>query len=349
MRLIVIVIFTATLLPVCRFLDTGLDLESDCNPAPEVTPPATAVPSPSLRTDLLTQEECLVYLQMHEDTKRCSPIRWLADCQASASSFLIAATRTYINVGCSGEDRATLANLTRFISTVSPQRAAIISLQERNDTTDTVHSDVIDPLRQQLVEITVAPCTTPLTTAKIYNLGVLPALVTLILEDGHQMIVGKRDFSRMPGIRMIVLKLCSMASLELYTFTDLPQLQSITLDSHVVNYLYNIRNIQLGSKRRIEPMPEKFSAEDVQWWRTLHCDCALAWFRNFLKQKPFLMAARRAGAVATIGTYRTPSLDFGRFPDVLSVDCAKELVYDNIHAGSQFSYNTSCHNLHCPV
>ncbi|XP_055342633.1 uncharacterized protein LOC129591124 [Paramacrobiotus metropolitanus] len=140
---------------------------------------------------------------------------------------------------------------------------------------------------------------------------------------------------------MITMTASTIAALEAYTFTDLPQLESLMLE---YGLRQELKQLQDGDSSE-EIMPAILTQADFVVVRRLHCDCSFAWFRNFLKRKPHLTSAKRRGAVATIGSYKTSViLNYADMPSVLSVDCSRDLTFDNIQAGTQFSYNTSCNN-----
>ncbi|XP_055354759.1 uncharacterized protein LOC129600299 [Paramacrobiotus metropolitanus] len=151
----------------------------------------------------------------------------------------------------------------------------------------------------------------------------------------------KQHFAGMRQVRMIRLYACTIASLEAYTFTDLPSLDSLALENGLG---FDLQRLQKDYQAQ-DMLPVFLNQADFVIVRRLHCDCSLAWLRNFLKRKPHLTASKKQGQVAVIGIYITPSVGhyWDEWPHIFSVDCSRDLAYDNIRAGTQFSYNTSCH------
>ncbi|XP_055347408.1 uncharacterized protein LOC129594667 [Paramacrobiotus metropolitanus] len=346
MLLILKTITTVLLLPGCFTHDERPDLEIDCNPAPATTTAAPAEPTAfPFRTDLLTREECLAYAQLHTHRNMCSPVLSPQQCEPSKYDqyTITPPSRTYIDASCSWANRTALTEVMRSINIISPNRAAIVTFAEQNDTTCPIHSDVINPIRNQIIELYVLGCRTTRTTAKIYEAGIFPNLILYKLQSGLRLEIQKKHFTRMPQIRSIRLVYCTIAALEPYTFTDLPHLQSLELEGNVGYHLYRVHETP---DRRIWD-PEIFSDEDFEMIRKLHCDCSYAWYRNFLREKPYLTFGKVKGEIGVIGNYATPFVDASFLSGALSVNCTQKLTYNNSNVGSEYSYNVPCFNLRC--
>ncbi|XP_055347261.1 uncharacterized protein LOC129594552 [Paramacrobiotus metropolitanus] len=332
-------LFTAAILLAAEFAEPFSELEAECSTSSAaIASPDSVVPVEKFffRTDNFTQAEYFAYSVLVDGSTPLCDIGPLVQSfyhQVEGESTIYL---TYIEARCLDGVRAAAAQLTRNIHNISSDRAVTLQLHERADTDDPVHYDVIDPVRQLLIELHVLRCVTATITGKIYAAGTLPNLVTLELQGGRNLTIRKRDFSQMQNVQMIRFVISTIAMIETHTFTDLPRLKSLMLE-------YDL-GLELMALHRGHESP--LTEADFAVVRRLHCDCSLAWLRNFLKQKLHLAAPKETGEVAVIGSYRTPAVTtHEEFPSVFSVDCTGNLTYDNIRAGTHFSYNTSCYDV----
>ncbi|XP_055352918.1 uncharacterized protein LOC129598860 [Paramacrobiotus metropolitanus] len=315
-------------------------LEVECNQPTASTAPPEPSPAPenvSFRTDNVTREECLAYFALWtRATSLCSPVQAQVHCDSDPRG-IFAISKTYIQAQCLRGDRTDAGRLTSNVHRISPGRAVTLLLEDHTVAQENpVHHDVIEPVRQQLVQLTVLRCVTPNITATIYAVGMLPRLVALKLDGCRHLVIEKEHFSRMRNVQMIHLSSSTIARLEVYTFTDLPRLDSLTFEDGLGA---EFKQLQDGdSSEEVLPV---ISQAEIDAVRRVHCDCSFAWFRNFLQRKPHLTAVKEKGQVVTIGSYKTSYVD--KY-DVLSVDCARSLTYDNIRVGTQFSYNSTCYD-----
>ncbi|XP_055354401.1 uncharacterized protein LOC129600038 [Paramacrobiotus metropolitanus] len=332
---------------------SGTELEQDCSVLTQDDGGITKVPTvpvffPFL-TDLLTKEECITFATLGEE-KACS-LEWKIEaCNVAKDDYYYkyhAMSRTYLKFECQGANRSDMLELTRNISSISPNRAVTILLSEKGGASHPVHSDVIEPIRQQIVELAVLSNTSA-TTYKVFEAGILPRLLRFEVQYGNNLDVKKRDFSRMPEVRMICFKSSIIDTLERYTFMDLPALESLVLEKEISFALY--RKEKYAQRNRGRPYEYGLiSSEDIQKVRRLHCDCSFAWLRNFLKRRPHLVSHKGEGEVFVVGNFYSPFVftQESASPEMLSVDCARELTYNNSNGDLHFAYNTSCYNLSC--
>ncbi|XP_055347973.1 uncharacterized protein LOC129595086 [Paramacrobiotus metropolitanus] len=310
--------------------------ESECN-AP-TTPTGIADNSPvtaggTLRTDMLSAEECVTYHKMPcgDDDENYCPMVYARNHSMDPLSH------TYVTITCQfGSTRTALAQFARNVSITSANRAVVLKMNERNDTEDPLHSDVIGPIRTQIIELDVHRGATPALTTKIYNAGAIPNLVMLQVGYAKNLVIKRHDFSGLPSVRWITFTYSSVKELEPYTFTDLAHLKTLSLEGRVA---YNIDMRQLPK-------------DELESVKRLHCDCSFAWYRNFLKRNPHLIQKKRVGEAVAIGTYASEEfpMDMGLWPDPLTVNCAAALDKDNVYRNrklNQYSYNTSCNELAC--
>ncbi|XP_055354428.1 uncharacterized protein LOC129600062 [Paramacrobiotus metropolitanus] len=272
-----------------RVLGSATDLEKDCSNATHdlhtrnATMPKGTFSLP-FRTDLMTKEECITFATIGEG-RICSLVSDIDSCNFTTQDFYYkyhALSRTYLEVECEQADRSDIMQLTRNISRISPNRAVTIELVEKSDPSGHVHFDVIEPIRWQIVGLTVIS-NTSMTTLKVYEAGTLPRLLRIEVEYGYNLVVKKKDVSRMPQIRMICFRLSNIKTLEQYTFMDLPHLESLMLEKEISREL-DLKEWYAGRNRTYD---SRFitSGGVHKVWR-LHCGCSFAWLRNFLKQKP---------------------------------------------------------------
>ncbi|XP_055348768.1 uncharacterized protein LOC129595711 [Paramacrobiotus metropolitanus] len=326
------------------FVVTAFDLEMDCNSyntsqPVNVTPLTDAVP---FRRDRLRLEECIVYANKGSSICMIVP---------GIEAWMMIGTdphennptrRNYLAAECRFQKRPVVAETTRTIRLNNPTVAVTLSLTDGTGNNNSLTFDVIDPVRNQTIDLGVESCVTTDVNRRIYDVGVLPNLFVLTVSWCRNLTVMKEDFSRMPRIRMILFTMSTITSLEAGTFMDLPDLHSLILERNlfmmVPEMLTNITN-----HRQEQKLSSIGDTRDFV--RRLHCDCSLGWLRNLQKKKPYLIGNRDEGEVITVGDYKSPEVWKSR--DALSVDCSREVDADNIFNGKGFSYNTTCYTLVC--
>ncbi|XP_055340763.1 uncharacterized protein LOC129589887 [Paramacrobiotus metropolitanus] len=306
----------------------------------DVIPPAAAYP---FRTDLITVEECSLYVQYSVERFICADRQVLGylcnvtDKNPRKAQML----NTYLDVSCIYRSHALVANTTKHVRQISPHRAVLLNLFEWDAEQDPVTVDVVEPIRNQTVHLAVHDCRSPNTTAKVYALGLLPSLYSFALDACPNVTIQKTHFSGMPQLRIIWFYVTTISSLEPGTFTDLIHLRSLTLEKHYIKVLINQNNPN--------PAYIKFSTDgNLHYLYDLHCGCSFAWLRSFLKQKPYLIGEKDPGEVFIIGNYISPAVErSGNKTDIFSVDCSRNVTLDNIWAGNEFSYKTNCSTETC--
>ncbi|XP_055347980.1 uncharacterized protein LOC129595090 [Paramacrobiotus metropolitanus] len=317
-------------------------LETECgNPSAAILqisgPPLTSDLYP-FRTDVLSKEECNSYAKIACGDGKYDYCRTDLDWETSKIF------KSYYTIGCgAGGDRPSITTYTKNVSQISPNRAVVVELQERNDAMDPIDSDTFEAIRNQVIDLRIRKSVTPQITFKIRNIGNLPNLVNLDIAQGLGLVVKKDDFSNMPTVRMISFSGSTIADLDPYTFTDLPDLLNLALERHVVIGLAALEGQQLSTIQ----VP-KLTKTDLEHIKKLHCDCSSSWLRNHLKRKPYLTDAKKKGEVATVGNYFLPAENWSAWPDNLRVDCSKEIGSKNVAVyDTEFSYQTSCYDLIC--
>ncbi|XP_055353491.1 uncharacterized protein LOC129599303 [Paramacrobiotus metropolitanus] len=326
---------------VIGFILVDAVMETDCNNRSMARTPPTennfSQPVFPFRSDTLTLEECMAYYTS-PDSYECNP-RGLPYCNKTVAYPM---SRTFLEVNCPRNMRASLAGIMKLASMVIPNRAITARLNERPDLTDPLHPDVLNPVRNQLIELTIDRCATPSVTFKFPPLGRLPYVVRLSVGHCKGMIIGRNDFRNVTQLRVFHLYESTIDVIEPYTFTDLVQLQNLALEAGLYSMM-QFREKSLG------PPEFQLSDEDIQRVQRLHCDCAFAWFRNFLQEKPYLIADRDRGEMFAIGSYLSDHITVhgNEINSMFRVDCARNLSTNNVNASELFSYNTHCFGTNC--
>ncbi|XP_055340743.1 uncharacterized protein LOC129589869 [Paramacrobiotus metropolitanus] len=295
------------------------------------------------RTDLLTVEECSLYLKYLLQRSICTDVMDFSNwCNVNAENPRKAGMlHTYWEVTCFYRSHALVANTTKHVRKISPQRAVLLHLFEWEAEQDPVTIDIVEPIRNQTIHLAVNNCRAPNATAKVHALGLLPNVYSFALGYCPNVTIQKKHFGGMPQLRMIAFYESTISALEPGTFTDLIHLRSLTLESYIIRTLLN--------QYIPEPAYRRFTTDDyLHYLYDVHCDCSYAWLRSFLKQRPYLIEKKNLGEVFIIGNYLSPAVErSGNKTDVFSIDCSKNVTLDNIWTGSEFSYKAACSNENC--
>ncbi|XP_055354413.1 uncharacterized protein LOC129600047 [Paramacrobiotus metropolitanus] len=329
---------------------SGMNLEKDCHHPTfdyeKTGLPNTTFPFP-FRTDLLTMDECNA-LAAIDERHGCGLLPTMQpNCNITEHDYNYKnhpLSRTILRIlQCQQKKRSDMQDFTGNISRISPNRAVTIVLAEKSRSVD---SDVIGPIRLQIVDLTVIS-NNHFTTGKVYEAGILPRLLRFEVCKGRRLVVYKQDFARMPEVRMICFGASVIDHLQRYTFMDLPHLRSLMLEKDITFEL-NAKEMLAERSSTGTYKPKFMSNREVMELRHLHCDCSMTWFRNFLKLRQ-LLAEREVGEVFIVGNYLSPYIHpMGSLhSQMMSVDCARELTYNNTRVGMDFSYNTYCDNIGC--
>ncbi|XP_055355131.1 uncharacterized protein LOC129600574 [Paramacrobiotus metropolitanus] len=312
--------------------------DSDCT-SYNLTYIAPSVVSPyRFAVHLLTVKECILYFNLAANGSMCQLIPGSNLCTVNDKTPRgRVMLNTYVEIACIYKPRALVIKTTKRVSQISPQRAVVLDLLEIPGKEDLITVAVVEPIRNQTVGLTVTGCYAPNTTSRIHNLGTIPALHSIGLHGCRDLAIQKSDFDRVPQLRQVVFDLSTTDTLEPGTFTDLPHLRNLVLEKKLILALISAKNPNRTSN---------FSNDRyIDYVYTLHCDCSFAWLRRFFKQNRYLIEGKEPGEVFRIGSYFSEAVrKTGNGTDVFSVDCSKKVTLENIWAGNEFSYNTSCSN-----
>ncbi|XP_055327528.1 uncharacterized protein LOC129580843 [Paramacrobiotus metropolitanus] len=309
------------------------------NPQQTLTRNAVApfVPPYPFRKDLFTEEECILYFSLAAKRSMClltpgDSVCTIIEESPRRSQML----NTYVEIACLHRPRSLLVKTTQRVSQISPQRAVVLYLTEVPGKEDLLTVDVVGPIRNQTVHIGMFGCYSPNTTARVYELGVIPNLHSFAFYSCFSLAIHKFEFTHMPQLRQIVFSLSTISTLEPGTFTDLPNLRTLILEKSWIVELF-------GASTPSSSNNYSASVNDLDYLHNLHCDCSFAWLRRFLKQKPYLIEAKEPGEVFRVGNYFSAAVKRnGNDTNVFSVDCLKNVTLENIWTGNQFSYNEHC-------
>ncbi|XP_055330131.1 uncharacterized protein LOC129582608 [Paramacrobiotus metropolitanus] len=113
----------------------------------------------------------------------------------------------YVRVYCSkqNESQTEFANLFQHLHNIFPLRALVLHVSYDNDYQPIINSAVFQPIRDRLIDLTIRRGQ-PLVTQYLGGVGVFSSLIRLTIEDSISLNISKEDFSRMPQIRMIIVR-----------------------------------------------------------------------------------------------------------------------------------------------
>ncbi|XP_055348957.1 uncharacterized protein LOC129595851 [Paramacrobiotus metropolitanus] len=157
------------------------ELETECSePArfkSEAAPPTVTFP---FRTDGLTRAEfCLRFAKetscsqvMFSSTYQFDNCLNATDQEIRAHPWGHFIEKTYIDFNCPEKVREHMIAITKAISGISPTRAITIALYDNTDDRWlAIHNDVIEPVRNQVIQLSALFCKSPNITAKVFAMG----------------------------------------------------------------------------------------------------------------------------------------------------------------------------------
>ncbi|XP_055342401.1 uncharacterized protein LOC129590961 [Paramacrobiotus metropolitanus] len=320
-------------------------LETECNPPPPLDAPAppTAASWAHLRSDVIHEKDC-------PEITGCS-----TSCSFPAG-FRKMQDSTYINLRCFHNRSQTLTAVSQVLRN-HPDRAITLMLAVNDFRMDSLHPDVLQPLQRNLLDLEVLYVASD-ATERLYKTGTLSNLVGITFSMGLDLIIGRRDFSRLPQIRQIIFDQLTIASIEPYTFTDLPLLGALQLETGLDYMLRRELRLNIYGATKYGQSPQREKILEQLFER--HCRCNYTWLRNMYRRRPELLSRRSDGELAVIGNYyprdhRLP-LDQG----ILLVDCGPgynaSTFFEKGTGGALdhlpahwFSVNTTCHVPPCLI
>lgn len=182
---------------------------------------------------------------------------------------------------------------------------------------------VLEPLISDIRYIFIFDCQSPRTTYGLASLN-LTDLVSLGYWRCHQLDVKKSDFAQNLKLRVITFDNVTFSSIEPGTFTDLSDLQMLSLD---VVFASN------GCRELLEVMRATVLK--------LHCDCQYMWLRSWLKANPRLLTDKNMSGALMFDDYVDLYRAYGLFTPV---NCANQsfTICEKSPTQSEFTTNDPC-------
>lgn len=177
--------------------------------------------------------------------------------------------------------------------------------------------EIFQPIRKSVISLYIYRCLNQLTTAKLPTLNI-PNLIYFALWHCNGMVIRKEDFAQNTRLRMIDFQQDTIEDIELGTFTNLPNLQYLSLD---------------GIWKR------PFTPEYTTHLLRFHCDCQYSWLRKWMKQNPVLISPKFENEIYRIGNYR--NFDLTRKVTFVPVDCSFQNLNNATFDGLQVDYSAN--------
>ncbi|XP_055340390.1 uncharacterized protein LOC129589602 [Paramacrobiotus metropolitanus] len=133
------------------------------------------------------------------------------------------------------------------------------------------------PVQIQVVMLFLRSCATNRVTSRLVQLN-FTNLLNLEFSRCNRLTIEKGDFETTRHLRIILFYRSTIDSLEPGTFTDLPHLEIVSLESQFrIHKTYN------------------FDPPFRNFLRRLHCDCEFAWYRSWWRNNKKLRAKVETG------------------------------------------------------
>lgn len=185
-------------------------------------------------------------------------------CSSNKEANCVGTALVYINTitGCHIADcTAIMLKATALIPGVQ------LSLYLRGDR---ARSQCVASFRKNVVVLSIQSCSDKRTTSWPRDFT-LANLETLFIQSCEELEIRKMDFSASCKLRYIAFYLVTFTSIEKDSFTNLPELKHLQLESY-------------GGRLR--------QSEVAAWISRLHCHCDYSWFRRWLKGNPRILASK---------------------------------------------------------
>lgn len=184
---------------------------------------------------------------------------------------------------------------------------------------------VLSPIISDTRYLFISKCRSPRATSGLAGLN-FTDLISFGLKHCDLVVVEKNDFVRYQKLRVIGFSNVTFASIEPGTFTDLPDLQLVSLDG-------------FGGWFSCEDNLQRLSKSILK----LHCDCEYGWLRSWLKKNPKLLTGGNLSQALMIEE------DVGIFfltgSVFVPVDCADQSptkLYNVDVSRTEFTANDPC-------
>ncbi|XP_055348106.1 uncharacterized protein LOC129595201 [Paramacrobiotus metropolitanus] len=257
---------------------------SSANDEAQMDPFEFSVPFPRFSTEPMTQDQCA--------------LQFTANCGYFTDNSINNCTLDQgLNIMCKPEVNA--KELLQLATALSkpPIKAVAISLEDGAY----ISFANLSPVRKQTVIFGLNNCITPRSTKKLAQLR-MPNLLHFIVAQCRNLDVRRADFWQSSKLRLIEFWNTTLQFLEVDTFTDLPALRLLSLESAFH---------EMGV----------FDDRVRQYLARLHCGCEYEWFRDWWQVNGLLRQAAEGEVYRTTdGAWENGV--FVKESVFLPVDCA---------------------------
>ncbi|XP_055329712.1 uncharacterized protein LOC129582257 [Paramacrobiotus metropolitanus] len=178
-----------------------------------------------------------------------------------------------------------------------PLRAVFVNVLDG----DQVNFDNFAPVRQQIMGFDLAHCVSSRATGRLASLR-LTNLLDIEIGSCRSLEIKRADFWPTRQVRWIQFYNTTISLLEKGTFTDLPALRLLALESWLSD-------------------EDEFSDGIREYIKNMHCGCEFEWFRRWWDQKRLLHKAKQF-EVYQIQPFFVGNVELNKSQVYLPVDCA---------------------------
>ncbi|XP_055348084.1 uncharacterized protein LOC129595182 [Paramacrobiotus metropolitanus] len=245
--------------------------------------PGIFIPFPRFSVELMTRDQCLLQF-----TTNCAPPNLARSRCATQHGLMLA---------CSSSAKAPEIKQLAFSLSKPPLKAISVSLHDGEH----INSGTLSAVRDQTLVLHLHNCTSSRVTNKLSQLR-MPHLLEFGLHNCRDLNVRRADFYQSRKLRLIQFVNTTVDVLEADTFTDLPALRLLSLESGLSGMEVFDNNVQVYIAR-------------------LHCSCEFQWFRRWWQANGLLREALE-GEIYNIPYDSWRNWNVTRNDVVLPVDCS---------------------------
>ena len=225
----------------------------------------------------------------------------------------------YVIADINCDSQATIAEaagITKKLSETSTNSGIRVLMSDG----EALSPEVFDAVRHRVIDLQIKFCLSATTLSKLPLLG-FRNLLNLSVTKCRNLDVRKSYLKANSRLRMIIFWNSTVGSLERNSFTDLPELATLSLEW------------------KISP---PFDESQIAHLQRFHCDCDYAWFRKWLEKNPSLLAARNKYEVYS--TSHTNNIAFEKDSVFYAIDCAKPVSSwtPRVKGQQAYSVNDDC-------
>ncbi|XP_055344434.1 uncharacterized protein LOC129592426 isoform X2 [Paramacrobiotus metropolitanus] len=152
------------------------------------------------------------------------------------------------------------------------------------------------PIQRQVVKLQLRNCTTERVTSRLIDLN-FTSMLDFQLYDARNLVIEKKDFAASKRLRIVVFYNTTIKTMQHGTFTDLPNLQILSLEALFEDQKYY-----------------NFDQSFRSFLRNLHCSCEFAWYRSWWRANKKLRIRTEVGDVYSFdGRFTTELLENSGF------------------------------------